>query len=1651
MQGGKSLQRINFDNVGPIASSSLLQFVNGFVLSSVQFLNRFSGVCEEKLGKVAIQLSRLEATMAILEAKLESVPGLDQYNIPIADSDSESDDASPAAHRPNGVRDSTAEESPAPAAPAAAAAPVAAVRLVKDNPKYKKFFLQMRMGVDERNIRNQMMIAGLNPDLITTPNAPDPDVEGALGNEITPVPGSPKRAKKLTSSPEASLDDGETQGLVGMDEVAGGDGSETATFFGTVLAAAGVRLDATPASHGLTAPPAAVRQALKTKLYFDDTAREAFVNSLLEYLDEGPEFLVKALRPMVQVKTTPGSAGLAGTPAASAEPLLRLCLGVEPVQTQLALALLEAIPEHADDSPEVPKLILAAFRWLDTVVDGAAIATKLLELLDAVSNELQRELILFLPEIVDDAAHATVVKALQALMEEKPFLAVPILDTLANLHLEGDLLVVIRAAVLSRLASVPIDEAPIMVKFLLQTSASSAAALGVVIRELRANLDFVSEAAPGASAAASETAVGEALTLEALKAGIRFRPAIARGFLKDITATPLAHMHRGIDLWILFVIASLDSRRKAVKSLLRKKVAACFFTQPLLSAAIVGHSPALKEYVPVMRSLAEELLRSPAPIVASFGAAWYKLLFTEFESPLARQDILASIMTHIGSTSSSEVTAALNVLIDLAAAPTTGRSMRSFVPFFKGMLDYLFTQPNVHVRLLFQLFTLLAVGAPIGAGAPLARSASGANAGAPSSVSSSASSVASGRTPSAGPGTVPWESALRDELLIIIRKHVSNPAAKFKRIGILGAVALIAALAPYTATEPGPPRLDEASLHTEAFSGVRREIVLILSMLKAHTASFPSAYAFMCDEMSALLVRGRLPRDLVFYISSELSSVVFETKFVIDNTAEAMPKPSLGLVPARRLNLDVNAATGESTAEVAIAVLNHQLAPDPAAREVLVGLCSEFRLLHVCERSLQAGSMEEIDAILGCPLVLFDTSALDAFDQLSIAAKDAILLTLFQGINWCRELLNAFAPPASAPSAGTKAKVAARLANMLELTSSLLPLLPLHPVTFPVIGRVMELEDESGAGSSSVTSGKSGSGKGKASKGKSKASASAAAAGSMTVALPPLWLASSGFASLSLFLRELDMSVFSLLSFSAFVVFPLAALDADRAAGMGVSLASQPHLLHVLLSDLLAKIKHMLPARSASGRVGPALPPGFGSAAPSWETAHAFANVDAMGRDAFFGATVALIPALCEHLERLNSFLALDPESLASLAPHLESDAGAAQARAMAAHLLVLLLNIFESLFLYHALVEQGARASLATLLAVPATRIAPHAAVGLGLDSPVASGEGTVAEPEAARLSALVGAAFDYFSNIGAAPASHSLCSPLIALLTALATLEPGSELLARVSTLAGAFLARQWDGEPALRSELIASLLTAYIRESSTPVTIIHEVVTTHIGGFVSTSGDDGEVMPALTKTSLPVFFRVVLTELVANLGVEPLAARESAESIPERLQRVEILVRAFSVLAKATKVFTSRPYLLPILKHGTTFAAKMSKHITALAPCFRIYVGEIQTVVKCMQTSTRILQAICAESKIMDSHKLGRFVPRLRKELETLIFKVKGMLSANNLMSAFWMGNLKHRNLLGEVVSDRIAPEPSDSDSDDEDSDDDEEDDEADDDDE
>ena len=78
------------------------------------------------------------------------------------------------------------------------------------------------------------------------------------------------------------------------------------------------------------------------------------------------------------------------------------------------------------------------------------------------------------------------------------------------------------------------------------------------------------------------------------------------------------------------------------------------------------------------------------------------------------------------------------------------------------------------------------------------------------------------------------------------------------------------------------------------------------------------------------------------------------------------------------------------------------------------------------------------------------------------------------------------------------------------------------------------------------------------------------------------------------------------------------------------------------------------------------------------------------------------------------------------------------------------------------------------------------------------------------------------------------------------------------------------------------------------------------------------------------------------------------------------------------------------------------------------FVLHRDDVIGLLKSLQASTRVLQHLCSHSKIAKDVGLTSQVPPLKKCLETFVYRVKASLTLNQCAEAFWLGNLKNRDL-------------------------------------
>ncbi|KAL9984757.1 hypothetical protein ACROYT_G007090 [Oculina patagonica] len=169
---------VDFTQVGPINHKRTLAFLNHFITHSVRFLNRFSCVCEEKLAELSNKIQRIEIMMSILEAKLASIPGLEDVTVstpaPAPSAGAAAAPAAGSAPPPASEVPQPAAEGPPPPTEEPAPEPEKPTMTVSKDPRYAKYFQMVKVGVPIQAIAPKMQAEGLDPSYLENPDAPAP-------------------------------------------------------------------------------------------------------------------------------------------------------------------------------------------------------------------------------------------------------------------------------------------------------------------------------------------------------------------------------------------------------------------------------------------------------------------------------------------------------------------------------------------------------------------------------------------------------------------------------------------------------------------------------------------------------------------------------------------------------------------------------------------------------------------------------------------------------------------------------------------------------------------------------------------------------------------------------------------------------------------------------------------------------------------------------------------------------------------------------------------------------------------------------------------------------------------------------------------------------------------------------------------------------------------------------------------------------------------------------------------------------------------------------------------------------------------------------------------------------------------------------------
>uniref|UniRef100_A0AAR2LKP6 FA complementation group D2 n=1 Tax=Pygocentrus nattereri TaxID=42514 RepID=A0AAR2LKP6_PYGNA len=1114
--------------------------------------------------------------------------------------------------------------------------------------------------------------------------------------------------------------------------------------------------------------------------------------------------------------------------------------------------LFEKLPEFmfegvGEDGLNIPRVIINQLKWLDRVVDFKDLANKLMQLVSVAPIEIQRDIITSLPEILEDSQHGDMARELNALLQENTQLTVPILDALSSLNISTALLAEVRGAVMSTVSAVQLEDLPIVVKFILHSISASDA--NEVVSDLRKKLEL--EQCVVFSMLQASQSSGKNKKSTASKDSVALVLEVIKSavrFQKTISEAWLkvSRSFTVVDVLVLLILHSTNANQSRRGA---ERVLRAKVRAGLIQESLLNKTfkgYVMRGYFPSILALAQGLLRSPDCCVVPFGGHMYKQAFTAFDS-YCQQEVVGSLVTHVCSGVSGEVDVALELLCELVSQKPT--EMSQYAVFVKGILDYMENLNPQQIRRLFHLLSSLAFGHD------------------------------------------KHGSHIQDDMHIVIRKQLSSAVPKYKRIGIIGAVMMVGSM--------GARRCGLQSLSKHCFFLLL--VTTLLELVRSCSEGSAEAAALYYDELANLLQTCKLdPLVQVWVCACACMCSLF-------------PFPASVMY-----NLDED----ESQGGIAVNLLplmsqdvlhrpdNRISASQRNGRHVSpLCLSSFFRLLRLCEEEQHHGDLEEIDALLGCPLILTDMEVVERVESLSKAEREFFCSLLFYTINWFREVVNAFCKQTDPEM---KMKVVTRLQNITYLQTLLETCLAASPGYTPPLANFDCESAEVLFPISSTASAK------KAKKGKGIRCIQEAAGGDFH------FLQSQDHSekekekevkvgvSLSLywpFFRELDVEVMNVLQCG---LLSRSILDTELHSKVREEVQLGPSELVFLLEDMCRKLDFSLTA--APAKKAPFLK-------VKADKTVGFSHLRQKSSKDVAAYCIQLLPTLCTHLENCHNHFQTFLTEKQGVVDALGVDVKEQQLMSSAYQLL---LQVLHTTFSWSGFSQPEQRVLLKSALKVLASRLKEE-----GTDQTL---EQLISRGQEGRI----------------------CCSSLLLLLKSyFIYLDHADDVLKAVEEIAG---------------EGIPELMNAAKDASS-------------------------RSWPTLSRCCI---FSQSFSHNILVQGFMTVGPRIRAEK--------HCLI-----------VFDSRLVLNVCLKYGRLFLESFLKlGMPLLDYSFKKHKEDVQSLLKTFQLSTRQLHHMCGHSKIQQDTALTNHVPALKKSLEQFVYRVKAMLTLNQCQEAFWLGNLKNRDL-------------------------------------
>lgn len=388
-----------------------------------------------------------------------------------------------------------------------------------------------------------------------------------------------------------------------------------------------------------------------------------------------------------------------------------------------------------------------------------------------------------------------------------------------------------------------------------------------------------------------------------------------------------------------------DQVQKLIKKHIRKNLLKRQHLETLFEKYFVKQI--FYDYFNSMLEIASSLLKSPSdPLSIDFAGAIFVMLFENKNmNQIQRQDILHTLILLTSGWETKNVGEILKILLELSK----GNYLKQHLVQLMGLLEKVDQFELNEVRQVFELLCYL--------------------------TCNDLNEVNSG---------------LKDELHMLIRKQMSSAKRQLKQRGIIAAIIMAKHIAALSGEQNDDGSDDSISDISNLPEGPSQESAALLELARNAAVTIPELMGLYYDQLASVLVKS--PNLDKYFMKWLLTNVQqeFETTYTVNDVPESIEGVPTHLQYCLNEDDEINESFNINIAGLAM----KQSRGNPIA--LLAPLFRMFRMLS---------DLEDIDALLGCGVILPDTEDVLLYDT---EQRKLVADSIFHCVNWFREIASAF-------------------------------------------------------------------------------------------------------------------------------------------------------------------------------------------------------------------------------------------------------------------------------------------------------------------------------------------------------------------------------------------------------------------------------------------------------------------------------------------------------------------------------------------------------------------------------------------------------------------------------------------------------------------